>query len=80
MTMRLDDKDVIILTMIRDNSSVSYTEIVKSIHATSVGTASNRMRKLEELGLVEKPAYKKQARSRFLTNKGKQYLREILAP
>ena len=71
----IDEKDLLMLTMLYNKPSTSLIEMQIAIQCRSVATVYNRIVELEALGLVSPPPIKKQARSRTITQKGIELLR-----
>jgi predicted transcriptional regulator len=71
----IDEKDLLILTMLYNKQSTSLTEMQNAIQCRSVATVFNRIVAMEKLGLINPPPVKKQARSREITIKGIEMLK-----
>jgi predicted transcriptional regulator len=71
----IDDKDLLMLTMLYRKPSTSLTEMQAAIQCRSVATVYNRIVAMESLGLITPPPVKKQARSREITAKGIELLK-----
>jgi len=74
MTERIDQKDLLIVQMLNEGN-YSINELKSQIRVRSVATVHQRLEKLESYGLIVQPK-KRQPRSRYVTDKGKQLLRE----
>ncbi len=68
---RFDDKDLMIMKMVNDNSSVRE---MSSAVGRGVSTVHNRLENLEGAGLVAPPPKKQMHRSRALTQQGEYLL------
>ena len=71
----IDEKDLLLSTLLNSNRSISLTEMQNAIQCRSVATVYNRITALEQGGFVQPPPTKKQARSRDITDKGRELLR-----
>jgi hypothetical protein len=71
----IDEKDLLLLTMLYRKPSISLTEMQHAIQCRSVATVYNRIVAMEKLGLINPPPVKKQARSREITIKGIEFLK-----
>ena len=68
----IDQKDLLIMMLIYKGGA-SINEMLSAIRVSSTGTVAGRLDKLEVLGLVEQPKFRK-SRSRLLTEDGLNYL------
>ena len=69
----MDDKDVLILQLLHDDSGLSLHELKNAIQVSSVGTAFTRVKDLTDKGLIEETP-PGTPRRRKLTPAGKLYL------
>ncbi len=51
--MSLDDKDLMIINMLKENSRIPYTDIARKLGISDVAVLK-RIRKLEQLGVIKK--------------------------
>ncbi len=51
--MSLDDKDLMIINMLKENSRIPYTDIARKLGISDVAVLK-RIRKLEQLGIIKK--------------------------
>ncbi len=51
--MSLDDKDLMIINMLKENSRIPYTDIARRLGISDVAVLK-RIRKLEQLGVIKK--------------------------
>lgn len=70
----MDDKDYLILQQLYTNPRVSLSELKESIRVHSVATVFNRIKVMEEKGLILPPPSPKMARSRSVSIDGKRIL------
>ena len=71
----MDEKDVLLLKLLKDNSAISLEEMQNAIQCRSIATVHNRMVAMQKEGLIDAPPKKKQPRSRKITPKGVQFLK-----
>jgi len=72
---RLDEKDMMILQMLK-NGNPSIEEMKRAILVRSTSTIHARLEFMEQQGLVVQPS-KRQARSRQITSAGIAKLKEV---
>ena len=75
MAERIDHKDAHIIQMLNEGN-YSIEELRGFIKVRSVATVAQRLEKLEKYGYIVQPK-KRQPRSRYVTDKGKELLHEM---